>query len=120
MNAPNAFKVLCVLLVVAALPNAMRNASALEAGPPKGAKVYQVAIHNFAFEPKNLAVPSGAYVVWTNRDEEPHVVTSAGALFPSSGALDTGDSHTVMFSKPGTYTYYCSIHPMMVGTITVH
>jgi plastocyanin len=83
------------------------------------AKSTQVAIQNFAFEPKTLTVPAGTHVVWTNRDEEPHVVTSAGAQFASSKALDGGDSYGVTFSKAGTYTYYCSIHPMMVGTIIV-
>jgi plastocyanin len=82
-------------------------------------KNYQVAIQNFAFEPKTITVPVGARVVWINRDEEPHVVTSAGSLFVSSKALDTSDSYAVTFSKPGTYAYYCSIHPMMVGTIIV-
>ena len=84
------------------------------------AKPYPVAIRNFAFAPKTLTVPAGTQVVWTNADEEPHVITSAGALFISSKALDTGDSYTVRFSKPGTYAYYCAIHPMMVGTIIVH
>jgi plastocyanin len=83
------------------------------------AKKQQVAIQNFAFEPKTLTVPVGTRVVWTNRDEEPHVVTSAGGQFVSSKALDGGDSYGVTFSKAGTYTYYCSIHPMMVGTIIV-
>jgi len=80
---------------------------------------YQVAIQNFAFAPKTLTVPVGTRITWTNRDEEPHVVVSAGALFTSSKALDSGDTYTVTFSKPGTYAYYCSIHPMMVGTIIV-
>jgi plastocyanin len=83
------------------------------------AKTYQVEIHNFMFSPKTLTVPVGARVIWINRDEEPHVVTSAGAQFASSKALDTNDSFSATFSKPGTYVYYCSIHPMMVGTITV-
>ncbi|RDS85538.1 cupredoxin domain-containing protein [Dyella psychrodurans] len=119
MNAMMAFRILCALLVMTALSGIAGNASAADALPPKGAKVYQVAIHNFAFEPKTITVPTGAYVVWVNRDEEPHVVTSAGALFTPSKALDTGDTHVVTLSRPGTYTYYCSIHPMMVGTIIV-
>lgn len=82
-------------------------------------KPYEVSIENFAFAPKTLTVPAGTRVVWTNKDEEPHVVTSAGALFTSSKALDSGDTYAVTFSKPGTYAYYCSIHPMMVGTIIV-
>lgn len=95
--------------------------SAIAANAPlaAGATAHQVEIRNFAFAPKTLTVPAGTRVVWTNRDEEPHVVTSAGASFASSKALDTGDSYSATFSKPGTYTYYCSIHPMMVGTIIV-
>jgi plastocyanin len=82
-------------------------------------KPYRVNITGFAFAPKMLTVPVGATVIWTNRDEEPHVVVSAGALFKSSAALDTGESYGTTFTKPGTYAYYCSIHPMMVGTVIV-
>ncbi|HEY9131760.1 MAG TPA: cupredoxin family copper-binding protein [Dyella sp.] len=87
------------------------------ADKPAGATV---AISQFAFSPKELTVPVGTRVVWTNRDEEPHVVTSAGNQFTSSQALDTDDSYAVTFTKPGIYAYYCSIHPHMVGTIVVH
>jgi plastocyanin len=86
--------------------------SAPQAGP-------RVEIQNFAFTPKTLTVPAGSKVVWTNMDEEPHIVTSAGGSFPNSSGLDTNDSYSFTFVKPGTYTYYCSIHPMMVGTIVV-
>lgn len=79
----------------------------------------QIEIRNFAFAPATLTVPAGTRVVWTNQDEEPHVITSAGSLFASSKGLDTSDSYAVTFSRPGTYAYYCSIHPMMVGTIIV-
>lgn len=86
--------------------------------PSKG-KPSEVAIQNFAFSPKTITVPAGTRVVWTNRDEEPHTVTSAGNQFTSSKALDSGDAYATTFTKPGTYTYYCSIHPMMVGTVIV-
>lgn len=92
---------------------------AADAAPAKGSKNYQVAIHNFAFEPNSITVQAGTTVVWTNKDEEPHTVTSAGTGFTSSKALDTDDTYTATFSTPGTYTYYCSIHPHMVGTIIV-
>jgi plastocyanin len=78
-----------------------------------------VAIGNFSFQPATLTVAAGSKVVWANRDEEPHVVVSAGAQFPSSPALDTDDSYTAVFAMPGTYSYFCSIHPHMVGTIIV-
>lgn len=79
----------------------------------------KVEIRNFAFGPKALTIHAGTRVVWTNLDEEPHTVTSAGGTFKSSAALDTDDSYAVTFARAGTYTYYCAIHPMMVGTVVV-
>ena len=108
-----AMRALCC--IIAASPAAM----AASASASKVTLTQQVEIRNFAFAPATLTVPAGTRVVWTNQDEEPHVITSAGALFASSKGLDTGDSYAVTFSKPGTYAYYCSIHPMMVGTVIV-
>jgi len=78
-----------------------------------------IAIKDFAFQPATLTVAAGSKVVWTNRDEEPHLVVSAGGQFPASPALDTDDSYAAVLSKPGIYTYFCSIHPHMVGKIVV-
>jgi plastocyanin len=79
-----------------------------------------VTISNFAFSPAILSVAPGTKVTWTNSDEEPHAVTSAdaGATFKSA-ALDTDDKFSFTFDKPGTYKYFCSIHPHMTGTIVV-
>ncbi|MFC3650665.1 cupredoxin family copper-binding protein [Dyella humi] len=118
MNLSSIFRAGCASILMVALCGAAVSCRAADVAPAKG-KNYQVAIQNFAFAPKTITVPVGARVVWTNRDEEPHVITSAGSLFASSKALDTSDSYGVTFSKPGTYAYYCSIHPMMVGTIIV-
>ena len=79
----------------------------------------QVAISHFTFAPGTLTVAAGTRVVWVNHDDEPHIVVSAGNGFASSKALDTGDSYATVFDKPGTYAYFCSIHPHMVGTIVV-
>ena len=98
--------------------SAAGSAAGANAGHDTGRAV-RVEISHFAFSPQTLTVPAGTRVVWTNRDEEPHVVTSAGTQFAPSLALDTGDSYAVTFAKPGTYAYFCSIHPMMVGTIIV-
>ena len=79
-----------------------------------------VTIDNFAFAPALVIVAPGTKVTWTNKDEEPHTVTSAdGGLTFKSPALDTDDKFTFTFDKPGTYKYFCSIHPHMVGTIVV-
>ena len=79
-----------------------------------------VTINNFAFSPAILSVAPGTKVTWTNKDEEPHTVTSAdGGKTFKSPALDTDDKFSFTFDKPGTYKYFCSIHPHMVGTIIV-
>jgi plastocyanin len=79
-----------------------------------------VTIDNFAFSPAIITVAPGTKVTWNNKDEEPHTVMSAdgGATFKSS-ALDTDDKFSFTFDKPGTYKYFCSIHPHMAGTIVV-
>jgi plastocyanin len=79
-----------------------------------------VSIANFAFSPTPLTVAPGTKVTWSNNDEEPHTVTSAdgGKMFKSP-ALDTDDKFSFTFAKSGTYKYFCSIHPRMVGTIIV-
>lgn len=84
-----------------------------------GGPTYRVQIHDFAFSPKEITVPVGARIVWTNRDDEPHTIVSAASAFKPSQALDTDDSFSAVLDKPGTYAYFCGIHPMMVGKITV-
>lgn len=79
-----------------------------------------VTIDNFAFTPATLTVPAGTRVTWTNRDDIPHTVTSLKAEPPfRSPALDTGDTFGVVFDKPGTFTYYCALHPHMQGKVMV-
>jgi plastocyanin len=79
-----------------------------------------VTINNFTFGPIALTVAPGTKVTWVNKDEEPHTVLSAdGGLTFKSPALDTDDKFSFTFDKPGTYKYFCSVHPHMVGTIVV-
>jgi plastocyanin len=78
----------------------------------------QIVVKDFMFVPTSLRVKAGSTVTWANRDDEPHTVTSDTGLF-RSGAMDTNDSFSFKFDKPGTYHFTCSIHPHMVGTIVV-
>jgi plastocyanin len=78
----------------------------------------QVVIKNFMFQPMTVTMKAGTSLTWVNRDEEPHTVTSENGLF-RSGAMDTNETFTFKFDKPGTYHFLCSIHPQMVGTIVV-
>lgn len=83
-----------------------------------GAHVVQ--IENFSFNPPTLNVPAGTTVTWVNHDDEPHTATSsANPRTFASPPLDTGDTFSFTFSTPGTYPYFCAIHPHMVGTIIV-
>ncbi len=82
------------------------------------AKAAEVKIDNFSFAPKSMTIKIGAAVTWTNRDDIPHNVVSTGNKF-SSPVLDTDQTFTYRFEEPGTYPYFCKIHPMMTGTIVV-
>lgn len=78
----------------------------------------QIKIDNFSFAPQEVVVPAGATVTWTNADDIPHTVTSTADQFKSK-ALDTDDRVSFTFNEPGTYEYFCSIHPRMTGKIIV-
>jgi plastocyanin len=78
----------------------------------------KVVVKDFMFSPTTSTVRAGSTVTWTNMDEEPHTVLSDTGLF-KSGAMDTNESFSFKFDKPGTYHFTCSIHPRMVGTIVV-
>ena len=79
----------------------------------------QIEIKDFAFNPQILTVKSGEKITWINRDEEPHTVVSVEKQFKKSTALDTDQEFTVTAGAPGTYTYFCSVHPKMTGTIVL-
>ncbi len=78
----------------------------------------EVKIDNFSFGPGTLTVPVGTTVTWTNRDDIPHTVVSAAGAFKSK-VLDTDDKFSFTFTKPGEYTYFCSVHPKMTGKVVV-
>src|SRR5262245_61956582 len=75
-------------------------------------------IHNFAFTPPQLTLAAGTTVTWRNDDDIPHTVTSSTGAFKSK-ALDTGDTFAFTFAVPGSYQYFCSLHPRMTGIIEV-
>jgi plastocyanin len=78
-----------------------------------------VTIDNFSFGPTTLSVKAGTTVTWTNRDDIPHGIASSNNAFKRSAALDTDDSYSFTFTTPGTYQYFCYLHPHMVGSIVV-
>jgi plastocyanin len=78
----------------------------------------RIVMKDFMFVPMALTVNAGSTVTWANTDDEPHTIVSDTGLF-RSGAIDTNESFSFKFDKPGTYHFTCSIHPRMVGTIVV-
>src|SRR5258708_37342319 len=74
----------------------------------------EVKIDNFSFGPTTLTVAAGTTVTWTNRDDIPHTVVSDDKVFKSK-VLDTDEKFSYTFTRPGTYGYFCSIHPKMTG-----
>lgn len=85
---------------------------------PAAAAAAQVKIDNLTFTPDALTVAAGAQVTWTNRDDIPHTVVSDDQTIRSK-PLDTDDQFTFTFTKAGTYTYFCSLHPKMKGKVVV-
>jgi len=98
-----------VVLLVAAATFAARSAPATDA---------EVDIDQFTFLPQRITVKAGTTVTWINEDDVPHTVASSDKVFKSK-ALDTADKFSFTFTTPGTYDYFCSVHPHMTGAVVV-
>ena len=79
---------------------------------------HDVVVDNFSFAPAVASVPAGTTITWTNHDDEPHTVVSTDQKFKSP-VLDTNGQFSHQFDAPGTYRYFCSIHPRMTGQVVV-
>ena len=108
-------------LVAAALgaATAVMPAVVVPPGWAQDAAASGVSIDNFTFTPQTLTVKAGTTVTWTNNDDIPHGIASDNNAFRRSKALDTGDKFAFTFTTPGTYKYFCYVHPHMTGTILV-
>ena len=105
-------------LLIAAVTLAVPGAAFAQSSEATPAPV-EVNIDNFSFMPQELNVKAGTPIIWKNRDDIPHTVVSTDSLFKSK-ALDTDDQFSFTPMKPGTYTYFCSIHPKMTAKLVVH
>jgi plastocyanin len=102
-----------LVMAVAALAAAI-----LTTGQAPASTKAVVDIEHFKFGPPQLTVPVGATVTWTNHDEETHTVTSTAGAFASTG-LGNDETFTQTFTRPGTYEYFCALHPKMRATVIV-
>ena len=105
--------------IIASVAGMALMAGAASATEPAAAAAVQINIFNYKFDPASVTVSVGTTVTWTNKDEIPHTVASSDKSFQGSAGLDTGDSYSYTFTKPGTYKYYCTLHPFMTGVIVV-
>jgi len=81
------------------------------------AEEVKVTIDNFTFSPTEVKVKVGDTVTWTNHDDIPHTVVSAGKF--RSKTMDTDNTFSFTFTSAGDYKYFCSLHPHMTGMIKV-
>ena len=108
-----------ILAIALAVFGLSINPTTFAASPDdKPASEVAVKIDNFSFSPATVTVPVGTTVRWTNHDDIPHTVVSDDKTFKSK-VLDTDEQFTYTFTKPGTYSYFCSIHPKMTAKIVV-
>lgn len=115
MNRSSSLRIVAAVLVLSA--SVVLGSQMEQPQSPAGAKV-EIAIDNFSFSPATVTVAVGTTVRWTNRDDIPHTVVSEDKAFKSK-ALDTEDQFTYTFTKAGTYSYFCSLHPKMTGKVVV-
>jgi plastocyanin len=77
-----------------------------------------IDIRDFEFQPPNVSVPAGATVTWVNHDAEPHDATARDDSWRTD-TLGQDESESLTFDEPGTWDYYCTIHPYMEAVLTV-
>jgi plastocyanin len=102
-------------------------ASAPASSPPAAAEVCAPSettgtvaanARGFAFAPATISVAAGEAVTWSNGDPAPHSVILDGGECETAN-FGEGESATLVFNVPGTYTFHCGVHPNMTGTIEV-
>ncbi|MFN2290989.1 MAG: plastocyanin/azurin family copper-binding protein [Anaerolineae bacterium] len=117
------FLAVLLMLVMSALAACGATPTETPTEGPAGGGQVDVTMINTSFKPKEITIQAGTTVVWTNEDPLPHTVTSGTRDNPSglfdSGTVGQGETFQFTFEEPGTYEYFCSIHPGMDGTVIV-
>lgn len=110
------WRVSWVIVAMGAFAGMLVAGSSAPAAPP--AAVPSIEIRQHQYQPSALTVSVGSTVTWVNHDEDVHTVTSSNEAFTSRG-IDTDETFSHTFMKPGTYQYFCRLHPLMTATINV-
>jgi plastocyanin len=88
------------------------------AAPPASTDQARVTIAQTAYGPARLEVDTGTTVSWANDDPVIHTVTAVDGSF-NSGVLQPGAEYSLVFETPGTYEYFCAVHPGQSGSVAV-
>ncbi len=111
--------VLAILRTVALAALMLTRLGFAETAAAENPAALQITIDNFSFAPATLKISAGTEVTWVNHDDIPHTVVSEDKATFKSRALDTDEKFSFTFAKPGTYTYFCSLHPKMTAKVAV-
>ena len=84
----------------------------------EASKSEKVDIVEFTYQPDPVVVQAGGKVIWQNQDTAPHTATADDGSF-DTGTIEKGKIGSETFKEPGTFTYFCEIHPTMKGTVEV-
>ena len=110
--------VVCAGLLGVVASAAMIHGSQIARAAEEKNAAASITIDNFSFTPKEVTVAVGTTITWVNHDDVPHTVVSPDKKFRSK-ALDTDDQFSFTFTDAGTYSYFCSVHPIMIGKVVV-
>jgi plastocyanin len=99
-------------------PATTQSASSAQSGTSAAAGGTAVSVANFSFSPGTLTVPAGSTVTWTFKDSTDHNVTADDKSFASKNS-SSGATYSFHFTKAGTYSYMCTIHPFMTAKVVV-
>ena len=110
--------VVCAGLLGVVAAAAMIHGGSIARAAEEKSAAPSISIDNFSFTPKEITVAAGTTITWVNHDDVPHTVVSTDKKFRSK-ALDTDDQFSFTFTDAGTYSYFCSVHPIMIGKVIV-
>lgn len=113
--------VMCIVGFIGIQFSTTGDGSGDESAAPTSVNESQVTIdmQGYAYHPGNISVPRGAQVTWVNDDNVDHTATEKDNASWDTQIVHNGASKTIKFDSPGTFRYYCTIHPYMLATLTV-
>jgi plastocyanin len=107
-----------LLAAVALISGCTDYLSPMESRPPGEVETTEVIMQNYRFLPQDIRVSVGDTVTWTNNDRVTHTVTADNGAF-DSGEFGPGETFSYTYEQEGIFGYSCTIHPGMIGTVTV-